>query len=96
MDSLEIDVETGEGELEVEANAKAFEFGFAVEYSFIYLQQNVRDFGIRELFDRLVPLVEFSFESPVNRGQGGLVTGTINPGILWSGKSFLESRQSFQ
>jgi len=32
--------------------------------------------------------VEFAFESPVNRGQSGLVTGTINPGILWSGKSF--------
>jgi hypothetical protein len=43
---------------------------------------------LRAPFDRLVPLVEFSFDSPVDRGQGGLVTGTINPGILWSGKSF--------
>lgn len=86
--SLEIDDETGEGELEVEANADALEFGFALEYSLIYLQQNMHDFGLRAPFDRLVPLVEFSFESPVDRDQGGLVTGTINPGILWSGKSF--------
>jgi hypothetical protein len=72
----------------VEANADAFQFGFAVEYSLIYLQQNVHDLGLPAPFDRLVPLVEFAFELPVDRGQDGLVTGTINPGILWSGKSF--------
>jgi hypothetical protein len=77
-----------EGELEVEANPDAFQFGFAVEYSLIYLQQNVQDLGLPAPFDRLVPLVEFAFELPVDRGQNGLVTGTINPGILWSGKSF--------
>jgi hypothetical protein len=34
-----------------------------------------------------VPLCEFTIDSPVDRGQAGLVTGTIQPGILWSGKS---------
>jgi hypothetical protein len=73
--------------LEVEANPDSLECGFAVQYSLIYLQQNVRDLGLRAPFDRLVPLVEFAFSSPFDREQGGLVTGTINPGILWSGKS---------
>jgi hypothetical protein len=86
--SLQINEETGEGELEVEANPDAFQFGFALEYSLIYLQQNVQDLGLPAPFDRLVPLVEFAFELPVDRGQDGLVTGTINPGILWSRKSF--------
>jgi len=76
-----------DGEVEIETNPHAMEFGFAVEYSLIYLQQNVRDLGIPAPFDRLIPIVEFTFESPLDRGQSGLVTGTINPGILWSGKS---------
>ena len=36
-------------------------------------------------FNRLIPLVEFSMQSPVNRG-GGVTTGAINPGIIWSGQ----------
>ena len=39
-------------------------------------------------FDRLIPLVEFAFETPLNRGQEGQTTGTINPGVIWSGKYF--------
>jgi hypothetical protein len=76
-----------DGDLDIEANPHAMEFGFAVEYSLIYFQQNVRDLGIPAPFDRLIPIVEFTFDSPLDRGQSGLITGTINPGILWSGKS---------
>ncbi|MEO6846898.1 MAG: hypothetical protein ABI443_05530 [Chthoniobacterales bacterium] len=83
-----IDVEGGEGELDVEANSDTMQYGFALQYSLIYLQQHVKDLGIREPFNRLIPLVEFNFEQPLDRGNQGLVTGTINPGILWSGKSF--------
>jgi hypothetical protein len=36
----------------------------------------------------MIPLVEFAFETPIDRGQGGQMTGTINPGIIWSGKYF--------
>ena len=38
--------------------------------------------------DGLVPLVEFSFGTPLNRGQEGQTTGTINPGVIWAGKYF--------
>ncbi len=62
--------------------------GFAVEYSIIYLQEQVQDIGLRAPSDRLIPLVEFSFSDPVDRGQSGLVTGTVNPGVIWSGKHF--------
>jgi len=71
---------------EIERHPNALEFGFALEYSLIYLQQQVRDIGLRAPFDRLVPLVEFSFDTPLNRGQSGEITGTINPGVIWSSK----------
>ena len=35
----------------------------------------------------MIPLVEFSFDSPENR-DGGETTGTINPGVLYETKYF--------
>jgi hypothetical protein len=58
----------------------------ALEYSVIYLQSHVKDIGLRAPFDRLIPLVEFAFNSPFNRRHGGPTTGTINPGVIWSGR----------
>jgi hypothetical protein len=71
---------------EVEQNPNVLQYGFALEYSLIYLQQQVKDMGLCAPFDRLIPLVEFSFETPLNRGEAGQTTGTINPGIIWSSK----------
>lgn len=79
---------TGEREIEIERHPDALQWGFALEYSFIYLQGQVKDIGLRFPFDRLIPLVEFAFETPLNRGQKGRTTGTINPGVIWSGKYF--------
>jgi hypothetical protein len=70
------------------ANPAVLQWGFAVEYSIIYLQEQVRSIGLRAPFDRLIPLVEFSFRDPLDRGQSGLITGTVNPGVIWSGKYF--------
>ena len=55
---------------------------------FIYLQGQVKDIGLRAPFDHLIPLIEFSFETPLDRGQDGETTGTINPGVIWAGKYF--------
>src|SRR5215469_13544406 len=79
---------TGEREIDTERHPDVLEWGFAVEYSIIYLQEQVKDVGLRAPFDRLIPLVEFALETPLNRGQGGQTTGTINPGLIWSGKYF--------
>jgi len=69
-------------------NPAVLRLGFAFEYSLIYLQEQVRDIGLRAPFDRLIPLVEVSLSDPLDRGQSGLVTGTVNPGVIWSGKYF--------
>jgi hypothetical protein len=71
---------------EIERHPNVLQYGFALEYSFIYLQEQVKDIGLHAPFDRLIPLVEFSFDTPLNRGQSGHTTGTINPGVIWSSK----------
>jgi len=65
-----------------------FNYGIAVEYSLEYLQHHVRDIGLGKPFDRLIPLVELSMTTPLNRGAGGLTTGTVQPGFIWAGQYF--------
>jgi hypothetical protein len=86
--SVTVNSQTGEREIEIERHPDVLEWGFALEYSVIYLQSQVKDIGLRAPFDRLIPLVEFAFQSPLNRGEQGQTTGTINPGIIWAGKYF--------
>ena len=83
-----LDAQTGEREVDVERHPDVLEWGFALEYSLIYLQSQVQDIGLREPFNRLIPLVEFALETPLNRGEEGQSTGTINPGLIWAGKYF--------
>jgi hypothetical protein len=63
-------------------NSDALQYGFALEYSLPYLQQHVEDIGLPKALGNLIPLVEFSATTPVNRG-GETTTGTINPGFLY-------------
>jgi hypothetical protein len=65
--------------------SKTVEWSAAVEYSLLYLQNNVRDQGFSSFVAHLTPLVEFAMETPTDTGGGG-TTGTINPGVLWSGQ----------
>jgi hypothetical protein len=86
--SVTVDAQTGERETEIERNPDVLEWGFALEYSLIYLQSQVQDIGLQAPLDRLIPLVEFALETPLNRGEEGQTTGTINPGVIWAGKYF--------
>jgi hypothetical protein len=79
---------TGEHEIDIERHPDVLEWGLALEYSIIYLQEQVKDIGLHAPLDRLIPLIEFPFETPLNRGQEGQTTGTVNPGLIWSGKYF--------
>jgi hypothetical protein len=62
---------------------RSIEWGGAIEYSLLYLQNNVRDVGLGKFVSHLTPLVELSFSSP---RDGSGTTGTINPGLIWSGR----------
>ena len=64
------------------AEPRSLQWGGALEYSLLYLQDNVRNQGFGSIVTHLTPLVEFSLSSP----QDGGTTGTVNPGLLWSGQ----------
>jgi hypothetical protein len=83
-----VDEETGEFAADVEQHPNVLNVGLAIEYSLPYLQSFVKDVGLREPFNRIIPLVEISIQNPLDRGQRGQTTGTINPGFLWAGRQF--------
>ncbi len=64
---------------------KTIEWGGAIEYSLLYLQNNVRDQGFSNFVAHLTPVVEFSVSSPTG-AHGDRTTGAINPGLIWSGQ----------
>ncbi len=61
-------------------------YGFALQYSIPYLQSSVKDAGIGAPFDRMFPVLEFSFETNINSPHRGATTASINPGLLWVGR----------
>jgi hypothetical protein len=67
-------------------NPNNVNYGFAFEYSLEYLQHHVKDIGLTPPFDRLIPLVEISFSTALNRGAGGQTIGTVQPGVIWAGQ----------
>ena len=70
-------------------NPNNFNYGFAFEYSLEYLQHHVKDVGLTAPFDHMVPLVEVAFTTPLNRITPGVrTTGTVQPGIIWSGQHY--------
>lgn len=66
-------------------NPNNFNYGFAFEYSLPYLQCCVQDIGLPRPFDRMIPLVEIAFTTPINRIPASQTVGTVQPGIIWAG-----------
>ena len=64
---------------------RSLETGFALEYSLRYLSSHVRDIGLPSFVNRMTPLVEVQLETPLDVSRTPS-TGTINPGVLWSGQ----------
>jgi hypothetical protein len=61
---------------------KNLDWGLAVEYSLPYLQSHVKDIGLPAPLRDMIPLVEFSWQTPPYRNSGPAI-GTINPGVLY-------------
>ncbi|HEX4084703.1 MAG TPA: hypothetical protein VHY22_07330 [Chthoniobacteraceae bacterium] len=68
-------------------DSNALDWGFALEYSLVYLEDNVKDTGLPHPWRDMIPVVEFTATSPENR-DGGVTTGTVNPGVLWENRYF--------
>lgn len=63
-----------------------FNYGFTIQYNLQYLQSFVKDVGLPVPLNRMIVLVEFPFETGLNRGNGGNTTGFVNPGLIWFGR----------
>ncbi|HUK55054.1 MAG TPA: hypothetical protein VLY20_00150 [Nitrospiria bacterium] len=63
-------------------------YGLVLEYSLLYLQSYVKDIGIGWPFNRLVPIVEYSVDMPLNGPDFGKKTGAYYPGIAWAGRFY--------
>jgi hypothetical protein len=85
--TLGLDIPSSSG-TQSEPNPNTLEWGLALQYSLIYLQEHVKDIGLKAPFNRMIPLVEFALSTPLNRGADALTTGTVNPGVIWSGQYF--------
>jgi len=55
-----------------------------------YLKSAVMDLGLPDFINRLIPIVEASFQTPLSNTatSGTVTTGTINPGIIFVGKTY--------
>lgn len=84
--TTEVDEETGEIEHEVERNPNTLSYGFAIQYNLQYLQSFVKDVGLPVPLNRMIVLVEFPFETCLDRGCDGDTAGFVNPGLIWFGK----------
>jgi hypothetical protein len=74
-----------EGDVAIERHPHTHEWGLSIQYSLQYHQSFVRDVGLREPFNRMIPVVEFALSTALDRGASG-TTGMVNPGLIWAGQ----------
>jgi hypothetical protein len=75
-----------DGNAVTERHPRVLQVGFALEYSLPYLNAFVKDVGLPPWLRGAVPLVEVVLSKPLDRG-GGPTIGTVNPGILFAGRT---------
>jgi hypothetical protein len=85
-----IDPDSGETTADTEFHPRVLNWGGSIQYSMPYLKTAVVDLGLPDFINRLIPLVEANFQTPLSNTltSGTLTTGTINPGLLWVGNKF--------
>jgi hypothetical protein len=86
--TISVDEDTGDVTVDREFNPTVFQWGFSTQYSLPYLQSFVRDIGLPAPFNRMIPLVEVSLQTPIDGPNARYTTGTVNPGIIWFGRYF--------
>jgi len=86
--SLTVDPDTGD--VDQELHPRFLTYGFSLQYSMPYLKSNVVDLQLPDFVNRLVPIVEAQFQTPVGNDFGLNLgtTGTVNPGVIWVGDYF--------
>jgi hypothetical protein len=85
-----VDSDTGNPTVDTQLNPHVLNWGGTLQYSMPYLKSAVVDLGLPDVVNRLIPLVEATFQTPVANTltSGTLTTGTISPGFIWVGNTF--------
>jgi hypothetical protein len=85
-----VDPDTGNVGTDIELHPQFLNWGLSLQYSMPYLKSVVYDFGLPDFVNRLIPIVEASFQTPMANlaGTGLTTTGTVNPGVIWVGNYF--------
>ncbi len=78
---------SGPGSATAVSNPQFLLSGLTVQYSMPYLRSSVVDYDLPTFVNHLIPIVETSFATPVAHTAGTDLhtTGTINPGVIWTG-----------
>jgi hypothetical protein len=65
-------------------------WGSALQFSIPYFRSSVIDLGLPDFINHLIPIVEGQFVAPVANKSGidFVITGTVNPGVIWVGNYF--------
>jgi hypothetical protein len=65
-------------------------WGTALQFSMPYFRSSVIDLGLPDFINHLIPIVEGQFTAPVANKSGidFVITGTVNPGVIWVGNYF--------
>jgi hypothetical protein len=72
-----------------EINPRSLVYGGSLQYSMPYLKSSVVDLQLPDVFNRLIPLVEWSMQTQVSNFNGETrTTGIINPGLMWVGDTY--------
>jgi hypothetical protein len=82
--------DSGNPTVDTQLNPHLLNWGGTFQYSMPYLKSAVVDLGLPDFFNRLIPLVEATLQTPVANTltSGTVTTGTINPGFIWVGNTF--------
>jgi hypothetical protein len=62
--------------------------GLSLQYSLPYLRANVKDYGLPEFVNRLIPLVELNYVSPTSRPGGGPMTLQASAGAIYMADTY--------
>jgi len=83
-------INADDGLAEIDVNPDVLVWGGSLQYSMPYLNSAVKDFGLPDFINHLIPIVEASLQTPVAHtiNSGTVTTGTINPGVIWVGNTF--------
>ena len=88
--TIGINPDTGDPTINTDFNPRVLNWGGTLQYSMPYLKSSVVDLGLPDFINHMIPLVEATLQTPIGNTStsGTLTTGTINPGIIWVGKTF--------